>query len=162
MAYTKVNWKDLPDTSTPINADNLNTMDGQIEANANAIEEITSNFDNFIQSEIYSTSEVKTNKKWINGKPIYRKVLTFTQTTTNNTTIQHYIENVDLIYIERAFIYSSNGLCWDIPTGIYGNDNTTDRINLYVDKNVVGFKCDTTWNTSWTKVVMLEYTKTSD
>lgn len=30
MAYTKVNWKDLPDTSTPITAENLNKMDEQI------------------------------------------------------------------------------------------------------------------------------------
>ena len=27
MTYTRVNWKDLPDTSTPITAENLNKMD---------------------------------------------------------------------------------------------------------------------------------------
>lgn len=30
MAYTRVNWSDAPDTSTPISADNLNQMDAGI------------------------------------------------------------------------------------------------------------------------------------
>ena len=34
MAYTKINWQDLPDTTTPINSTNLNHMDdGIYEAN---------------------------------------------------------------------------------------------------------------------------------
>ena len=39
MSYQKVGWKDYPDTSTPINATNLDHMDSQIQTNANAIEE---------------------------------------------------------------------------------------------------------------------------
>lgn len=35
MAYTRVNWENLPSTNTPINADNLNKMDAGI---ANAVE----------------------------------------------------------------------------------------------------------------------------
>ena len=34
MAYEKVGWKDYPDKTTPINAQNLNHMDDQIAANA--------------------------------------------------------------------------------------------------------------------------------
>lgn len=35
MAYTRVNWENLPSTNTPVNADNLNKMDAGI---ANAVE----------------------------------------------------------------------------------------------------------------------------
>lgn len=30
MAYTRINWRDYPDTSTPITANNLNKMDEQL------------------------------------------------------------------------------------------------------------------------------------
>ena len=36
--------------------------------------------------EVYSTSEVKTNKVWIDDKPIYRKVITGTTSSTNGST----------------------------------------------------------------------------
>lgn len=35
--YTRVNWQDADSTATPINAENLNNMDAQIEAATNAI-----------------------------------------------------------------------------------------------------------------------------
>lgn len=38
MSYTPINWKDDPDTSTPLDAENLNHMDSQIKASADGIE----------------------------------------------------------------------------------------------------------------------------
>ena len=38
MAYSKINWKDYPEESTPLNALNLNKMDEQIKANADNLE----------------------------------------------------------------------------------------------------------------------------
>ena len=40
MAYTKVNWEDLPSTNTPLNATNLNKMDTQIKQNETDISEL--------------------------------------------------------------------------------------------------------------------------
>ena len=40
MSYNKVNWKDYPNTETPVTAANLNHMDDQIKANADKIEEM--------------------------------------------------------------------------------------------------------------------------
>lgn len=37
MAYTPIGWQDLPSEETPISADNLNHMDEQIKANADAL-----------------------------------------------------------------------------------------------------------------------------
>ena len=47
--------------------------------------------------EVYSTSEVKTNKVWIDGKPIYRKVLTGSTPSSSVTswTILATIPNLD-------------------------------------------------------------------
>jgi hypothetical protein len=42
MAYTRVNWKDLPSTDTPINAENLNKMDEEIYNNSSNIGDLTS------------------------------------------------------------------------------------------------------------------------
>ena len=38
MSYSKVGWKDFPDTTTPINASNLDHMDSQIKNNADDLE----------------------------------------------------------------------------------------------------------------------------
>lgn len=43
--------------------------------------------------EYYSTTETKTNKIWIDGKPIYRKVLVVNQSISSDTTIPSTIPN---------------------------------------------------------------------
>lgn len=111
----------------------------------------------------YQTSEFKTNKTWIDGKPIYRKVIETTQLVTNDTTIAHNISNVDRIWIDKAFMTNTDDVTWDIPIDLYGVTSTsTDRVGVCVGKSVIQFKCDTTWDTWWTKTVILEYIKTTD
>ena len=43
--------------------------------------------------DYYSTAETKTNKVWIDGKPIYRKVLVIDQNISSDTTISSTIPN---------------------------------------------------------------------
>lgn len=45
---------------------------------------------------VYSTSETKTNKIWIDGKPIYRKVFNF-KTTSASLTIQTGLTDIDKV-----------------------------------------------------------------
>lgn len=45
MEYSKVNWKDFPDTSTKLNAENLNKMDQGIMDAKEAINEINGNLE---------------------------------------------------------------------------------------------------------------------
>lgn len=64
------------------------------------------NFDDdnpYTQPDIYSTSEVKTNKVWIDGKPIYRKV--FNRTNTNSFVIASDLETIVNIY--GNFVYAT-------------------------------------------------------
>ena len=110
----------------------------------------------------YSTNEIVVGR-WINNKPLYRKVITTTEIVTNNTTIAHHIDDVDLIYIKKAFIVNDDGVSWSLPIDLYGvTDTSTDRMGVCVGKAVIQFKCDTTWNTWWNKIIVLEYTKTTD
>ena len=104
MAYKKVGWKDYPDTTTPVNATNLNQMDEGIAA---VDQELTTQKENATDmqdtidqlntglSELnikmestltYSTTEVNTQKKWINGKDIYRKVYNIARLQANTAT----------------------------------------------------------------------------
>ena len=54
MAYTRVNWKDLPDTSTPITAENLNKMDEQIAKIGGAIR-VQNSVDQNMETETHTT-----------------------------------------------------------------------------------------------------------
>ena len=65
----KILFEDLPSTTTPINSNNLNNMQNNMEQ---AIKEIDQNIQEF---NLYSTEETLTGETWIDGKPIYRKVI---------------------------------------------------------------------------------------
>lgn len=111
----------------------------------------------------YSTSETVVGT-WIDGKPLYRKVITTTNTISNDTVIAHGISNVNLIYIKNAFMFNPSGqISWQLPIDLYGTTETsTDRVGVAVGTNNIIFKCDTSWGNAWTKYVVLEYTKTTD
>lgn len=93
-------------TSTPIS-----TLEGGISDNAN-------NIQNIINGEKYLTTEVKTGKKWIDGKDIYRIVINDTLGTSNNNWKQinvfsaNYVDKV--VSLEGIFSVS-NGNFYNIP-----------------------------------------------
>ena len=126
---------------------------------------VNGNDDEFIQykmGETYSTDEVKTNKKWIGGKPIYRKVFEI-GSLPNDTTISipHGIKNLDTFTDKRASWYDSIDDRWNFDYRkdsdtviIYFNPNNT---NLYIRAT------GTDWSARTSKcIVTLEYTKTTD
>ena len=62
--------------------------------------------------DVYSTSEVKTNKVWIDGKPIYRRVIQHTGSTITisaNTWTNTNILNSNMNAIINCFVVSRNG-----------------------------------------------------
>lgn len=61
-----IEFQDYPSTETPLNAENLNH-----------------NFNELNKDNIYSTEETFTGKYWIDGKKIYRKVVTGTITSAH-------------------------------------------------------------------------------
>lgn len=60
MEYNRVNWKDYPDTTTKLNAENLNKMDEGIAAAKEAIDEINRNLESLSSFYIDADSQLLT------------------------------------------------------------------------------------------------------
>lgn len=154
---TKIEFKNLPDTSTPLNASNLNTLQDNVE---DAINNITIELDdtvstsstngvenqaitNYVDTEItgvlsdakdytdgkynYSTTEQRIGT-WFDGKPLYRQVLHKVMSSTSDTQIGT-IDNVDTI------ITGGNSVAkWDSGAANYfmGTVNSYESSSNYI------------------------------
>lgn len=114
--------------------------------------------------EIYSTEELRIGT-WIDGKPLYRKVIRVHNFTVSKTAeINTDITNFDkLVKISGLFENYSNSKYAPYP--IYDTD-PTNLLQVYVTWDGTKIKFD--GNTSWTQnpnryhTFILEYTKTTD
>lgn len=105
----------------------------------------------------YSTSEVKTCLKWIDGKPIYRKVVEYNNnipasTWTAVTLTGLGLNNVENLFIKDGFLTFPE----NITESIYSSNN---RVQFLKYNNQISFY----FEVSPSKVTLiLEYTKTTD
>ena len=139
----KIEFKDLPDTSTPLNASNLNLIQSNIE-------------DEFERLENYSTNEIVIGK-WIDNKPVYRKVfVTRTPSSTLWTSVAT-ASNVETMVDLRGTFYGNDGRQMSVnhPEKDYQVSTTylNDRIEMKVE--------DPTWY-NLNCFIIFEYTKTTD
>ena len=170
----KVNASDLNEIKNVVNTNDDNTTN-----NSNAIGTIsslnTTNKSNLVSAinEVnnkfnYSTEE-QVIGKWIDGKPLYRKTITFTTTISANeiTSIAHNIENAKNIFIDfsasfmEANIGTNNYVSYNFPVIGY-NGSITDKAYCYVDLTNIIFYANGAWDNIWTKHITLKYTKTTD
>lgn len=94
--------------------------------------------------DVYSYNEVKTNKIWVNGKPIYRIML---ETQTTKTDMAHNIANIDEITNVETLLKQ--------PSGMYSKqDGSVTFINKTI--YVIYGEASGVWK------VLVEYTKTTD
>lgn len=121
-------------------------------------------------SNTYSTSEINTGKKWINGKPIYRKVIRFNPSTSAmETKTAHNISNIsEILPTSSCMLHRINNQF--VPFSMF-YPNTTQ----YLDWSI-GWQVDNTHIFTWLgssmrgqmdtsnygAVTILEYTKTTD
>lgn len=121
-------------------------------------------------TDIYSTNEIKTNEIWIDGKPIYRKVIEKTFTSTIGETgkahsydIAHGISNLSVIVKEQTRMHSSSGYKYLLP---YVNGDTSIKasasVDRYDDTNIYLRIVNDTWGSKTKLTTILEYTKTTD
>ena len=114
----------------------------------------------------YSTNEEKIGT-WIDGKPIYRKVISLTSFTVGETEVNHNIANIDKVINVSGFALRRSGeyeilpaivppsVQSDYQTSIYDINNT--RFRLYLGRYTM------TGNTALTNLyIIFEYTKTTD
>ena len=129
---------------------NINFQNGVTpinDTNLNAIQEIS----------VYSTNELVIGK-WIDGKPLYRKVLSFGALPNNSTkSVAHNISNLKRIVKLEGFAGSSQNL-----GGITLPHATATPTALYADTTKVNVKT-TSDATAYTETyIYIYYTKSTD
>ena len=109
--------------------------------------------------DVYSTNEIKTDKVWIDGKPIYRKV--FVVVLNNQTmNVKHNLSNIDVIFLNEGMsIYKQNNIY--IPLNYFYTTSDYSRVACTNTEIQIRNKLTGTI-TTWTAYITLEYTKTTD
>lgn len=116
-------------------------------------------------NDIYSTNEVKTNKIWIDGRPIYRKVYSFNTITTLNIGTS----NIADIVSSTCMIRQANSgehwrtLPWLWAQGSsYGGGDWGGGYFIRLDNYTIAFQVGTSLASIDKGFLIMEYTKTTD
>lgn len=106
----------------------------------------------------YSTTEINTGAKWVDGSAIYKKTVNFGALPNNTTkTVAHNISNPDrIIKVEQSI---TNGATGALVLSS-GNQSGIDEFNLYVTGTNIGIWCSTD-RTASNAYITLYYTKSS-
>lgn len=113
----------------------------------------------------YSTGEMNTGKKWIDGKPIYRKVFTNLTSPDNNYETLADISSlhIETLITSKGVLLHSVGKQMAFEGSYVEAISTESYIMLYTSSNDTYFKCGA-FNDMANKplTVIIEYTKTTD
>lgn len=140
----------------PVTANNLNEMQNIINGNI---------------VETCSTSEVKTNKVWIDNKPIYRKVFISTNSSREETISLSGLNIAEAFFdFSHSYIKFSNPervtpiVVAQVGTSTTATAITGNQSGIYFASDFSSFTIETgiNWSTPSKKVVTIEYTKTTD
>ena len=117
------------------------------DTNLNSIQEIS----------VYSTNELEIGK-WIDGKPLYRKAISFGALPNNTTkSMAHNISNLKRVVKLEGFAGSSQNL-----GGITLPHATGTPIALYADNTNVNVKTNNDATAYTEAYIYVYYTKTTD
>ena len=103
-----------------------------------------------LPDEVFSTNEIKTNKVWLDNKPIYRKVI---QATNIGTAFSTGVSNIDtfMFDVSHSYIYYNNSIFF-----------ASDRAKFKYDKTNNTIQTEETALATWNGIITIEYTKTTD
>ena len=113
-------------------------------------------------SNSYSTDEVKTGGKWIDGKPIYRKVVDF-GALPNATIKEVSFDNInaDTFVKIEGIAMNNSGSAVTIPFA--DTSAATQSIAIFINSSSVSISTGATNRSDYTKCyITIEYTKTTD
>lgn len=92
-------------------------------------------------ADTYSTTETKTNKVWIDGKPIYRKVIHYTGVVPSNSAASTVIGSIagfaDIVNFTGTFRNNADGNCFSLNYG-YAESDATGLILKQIMPFVIG------------------------
>ena len=117
------------------------------------------NDDESANVDLYSTSEVKTNKVWIDGKPIYRKTIDCGNLPEAGAVknVAHNISNLGKIVNFSGLMFSAVGHQMPFPWPWENNE-----VNSYFIDSTYIFLTTNANRSTYSVIVTLEYTKTTD
>lgn len=129
----------------------------------NQQENVLNDAKNYINSaNSYSTDEVKTGGKWIDGKPIYRKVVDFGALPNATIKVVSFDNiNADTFVKIEGVAMNSNSNAITIPF----TDTTlaTQSISVFVNSTSISIEAGSVNRSDYNKCyITLEYTKTTD
>lgn len=151
----KIDFKNLPDTTTPLSAENLNLLQDNVEDGiSDGVSEAKSYTDTKVL-ETYSTTE-QVIGTWL-GKPLYRQVISTTTPSSTSVDTIGTITNIDKIVKLDGFITYSNQ---QVPL-TFAYSTTVLNAIMIEGTNV---RCKITANAylNCPCIVIAEYTKTTD
>ena len=131
-----------------IDNEQWNIKDQEARDRIAALETLISN------DNTYSTKEIKTSKKWIDGKPIYRKII-FGKITETAQNINHQIENIDSYVKLEPYMVPNTQIFPSFNTGNYYFTIFASSKTQLILQTIQGYI-----NNNYR--VTLEYTKTTD
>lgn len=110
-------------------------------------------------SNSYSTNEVKTGGKWIDGKPIYRKTISFGDLPNNAIKkVAHGINNLGMIISTIGITTDNLSLYMPIPVPFPNGVSAS----FYITKTEVILNTTTDYTYYKDTYITIEYTKTTD
>lgn len=110
----------------------------------------------------YSTSEVNTGKTWIDGKPIYRKVINYGNLPNSSyNQVLHNISNLSQFTKIEAIAKTQAGYYY--PLNMHGTSDmfSNNTVMFRVDDTKIQMSTTADYSTQ-TAIVILEYTKITD
>ena len=105
----------------------------------------------------YSTTEVKTGEKWIDGKDIYRRVINIERLPNATTQTITKIDTNWIITDMRGFAYGNGNFQFPIPNT--STENTVEGIQIFVDGNSNLVIRTGTDRSAYSGYIILEYIK---
>lgn len=120
----------------------------------------TSDIQDIKDAEVYSINEVKTNKIWIDGKPIYSKVIKDINVTSNmSEIISTGLSNVNIINIYGEYHTTDYDVVQTIPYISPSKEYVIEIISMNKGENI---RYRTASGFNGKSNIVLEYTKTTD
>ena len=111
----------------------------------------------------YSTSEVLTERRWVDGKPLYRKSFTGTLAASAvDVSIAHGITDADMIKVDDYYLKRNDNIVFSDSNNYYVSEASETHVNItgnYVTLNI-GDGLSQYSNVAY--VIIIEYTKTTD
>lgn len=159
LHYTQNGFTNILEADTNIFCGNMNqwnslTSDQKNEYTGAAIEEDTLSgaFD------IYSETETRTDKVWIDGKPVYRKVFNVGNLPNKTTTYTQLGFSYDNVIFLGGTAKGQDNYILPLPH-VAGNNTAGSDVGLFLDGTELAVRCFGADRTSYIGYVTVEYTK---